>query len=466
MFIRCSAPDPTVAGSGSRRPARRPATAAAAQLLPLFLPGETMRLTASHQPPRTRRGRGLRVVVPVVVGVLCLVAAVPSAAVDPRAAAQDERARADPSREDVRFMTYNASLNREQEGQLQRDLAGPGDQQASRVAEVIQINDPDVVLLNEFDHDAEHRSAALFRENYLEVSQNGQEPVEYPYVYTAPVNTGVDSGLDLDADGRTGTADDAWGFGQFPGQYGMVLYSKHPIGTDDVRTFQDLRWAEMPGSLLPWEHYGREIGEQLRLSSKSHWDIPIRVGAQTVHVLASHPTPPSFDGPEDRNGRRNHDEIRFWADYVSGPRTSGYIHDDEGGRGGLRPGSRFVVMGDQNSDPRDGDSWPGSAQLLTVHPRIQDPLPASRGAVEASALQGGLNDEHLGDPRYDTADFGDGAPGNLRADYVLPSRNLLLRDAGVYWPRQDEPGAELTGTYPFPTSDHRPVWVDLALRTR
>ena len=53
-----------------------------------------------------------------------------------------------------------------------------------------------------------------------------------------------------------------------------------------------------------------------RLSSKSHWDVPIRIGRETVHFLVSHPTPPVFDGPEDRNGTRNHDEIRFWADYV------------------------------------------------------------------------------------------------------------------------------------------------------
>ena len=64
-----------------------------------------------------------------------------------------------------------------------------------------------------------------------------------------------------------------------------------------------------------------------------------------VHVLAAHPTPPVFDGDEDRNGRRNFDEIRFSADYVT-PNTGDYIYDDAGGTGGLKPGSRFVIMGD------------------------------------------------------------------------------------------------------------------------
>lgn len=366
--------------------------------------------------------------------------------------------------EPVRFMTYNASLNRGTEGRLRADLTAPDDPQAKAVAEVIQRADPDVLLVNEFDFDAGARSAELFRTRYLAVGQNGQDPVDYPYVYTAPVNTGVPSGLDLDQDGAVGGPGDAWGFGLFPGQYGMVVYSKHPVDTHGVRTFRDFRWADMPGNLLPAGYYTPEQAEQLRLSSKSHWDVPVRIGSRTVHVLASHPTPPTFDGPEDRNGRRNHDEIRFWADYVGGPAASSYVYDDEGRRGGLEPGARFVVMGDQNADPHDGDSWPGAVQQLLGHPRVQDPLPASAGGPEAAARQGGANLRHVSDPAHDTADFSDDpAPGNLRADYVLPSENLRVVGSGVFWPAPGEPGAELTGEHPFPTSDHRPVWVDVAL---
>lgn len=93
----------------------------------------------------------------------------------------------------------------------------------------------------------------------------------------------------------------------------------------------------------------------VRLSSKSHWDVPVAVGGRAIRVLASHPTPPTFDGVEDRNGRRNHDEIRFWADYIT-PGQGRYIYDDEGERGGLSPSQSFVIVGDQNADPLDGDS--------------------------------------------------------------------------------------------------------------
>ena len=70
-------------------------------------------------------------------------------------------------------------------------------------------------------------------------------------------------------------------------------------------------------------------------------------------------------------------------------------------------------------------------------------------------------------PALDTADFSDDpAPGNLRVDYALPSKNLPLLDAGVFWPAPGRPGSELTGEYPFPTSDHRLVWVDVKVPGR
>lgn len=361
---------------------------------------------------------------------------------------------------DLRVATYNASLNRFTEGELAADLATPDDPQAQAIAEVVQRVDPDVLLLNEFDFDPDGTSATLFRENYLEVSQRGQTPVEYPYAFWAPVNTGVQSGFDLNNDGTVGGPDDAWGFGFFPGQYGMLVLSKYPIDQDAVRTFQDFRWVDMPGNLIPEGWYSPEELAEFPLSSKSHWDVPVSVDGRTVHVLAAHPTPPTFDGPEDRNGRRNHDEIRFWADYVRG---ADYVYDDDGVRGGLHPRDRFVIVGDYNADPADGDSYDGAIDQLLELPQVRDPEPTSEGGAEAAVLQGGANLTHEGDPALDTADFSDRAPGNLRVDYVLPSTRLVIRDAGVFWPAQGEPGSELTGTFPFPTSDHRLVWVDVTV---
>ncbi len=371
----------------------------------------------------------------------------------------------------VRFATFNASLNREAAGELVADLSTGEDTQAQAVAEIIQRTRPDVLLINEFDFVEENVAVDLFRDNYLEMGQNGAEPIEYPYSFVAPSNTGIPSGLDLNNDGTIGGPDDAFGFGFFPGQFGMVVYSRYPILEEQVRTFQKFLWKDMPGALLPddpatpepADWFSDEELERVRLSSKSHWDVPVRIGKKTVHFLVSHPTPPVFDGVEDRNGRRNFDEIRFWADYIRPGRRSSYIYDDAGDRGGLRPGALFVIAGDQNSDPLDGDSIPGSIQQLIEHPRVNAKhTPDSLGAVEASRLQGGANLEHRSDPRFDTADFADSAPGNLRADYVLPSKNLRITDSAVFWPTQDDPLFRLTGDFPFvPSSDHRLVWVDV-----
>jgi hypothetical protein len=369
----------------------------------------------------------------------------------------------------VRVATFNLSLNRAAPGQLVADLSTGTNAQARMVAEIIQRTNPDVILLNEFDYVEDGVAVDLFRDNYLEVSQNGAAPVDYPFAFVAPSNTGVASGFDLNNDGAVGGPDDALGFGFFEGQYGMVVLSKYPIATEEVRTFQNFLWKDMPGALLPDDLTTPEPADWftpaeldvVRLSSKSHWDVPVQIGNTTVHVLASHPTPPTFDGAEDRNGRRNHDEIRFWADYIS-PSASEYIVDDAGERGGIDRGEPFVLVGDQNADPADGDSFDDAILQLVNHHRIQDALPTSDGAVEAAALQGGANLAHEGDPAYDTADFADGAPGNLRADYVLPSKaKLQVVDAGVFWPVLADPFSALTGSFPFPSSDHRLVWVDL-----
>jgi Endonuclease/Exonuclease/phosphatase family len=371
---------------------------------------------------------------------------------------------------DVRFATFNASLNRNFAGQLVSDLSTPNNAQAATVAEIIQRTRPDVLLINEFDFVADGVAARLFQDNYLSVPHNGAAPIVYPYRFVAPSNTGIPSGHDLNNNGVVAGPDDAFGFGFFPGQFGMAVYSRYPILADDIRTFQMFLWKDMPGARLPddpatpapADWYSPAELAVFRLSSKSHWDVPISIEGKTVHFLVSHPTPPVFDGPEDRNGTRNFDEIRFWADYITpGPRSS-YIYDDEGGRGGLEPGSSFVIAGDQNSDPLDGDSIPGSIQQLIEHPLVNTSVtPSSAGAVEASALQGGANLAHRSDPAFDTADFADSAPGNLRADYVLPRKNLRIQDAAVFWPLLADPLSGLTGVFPFPSSDHRLVWVEV-----
>lgn len=374
----------------------------------------------------------------------------------------------------LRVATYNASLYSDDAGGLLRRLEA-GDEGARKVAAVLQRVRPDVVLVNEFDFDPSGRAADAFQRGYLELPQaGGGAALHYPYRYFAPVNTGVPSGLDLDRSGSVAPAapvpgedpasarergNDAWGYGLHPGQYGMLLLSMHPIDDAAARSFQLLPWSAMPGAArpvdpatgAPW--HADAVWRQLRLSSKSHWDVPVRTPLGTVHMLASHPTPPVFDGPEDRNGARNHDEIRLWTEYIS-PGDRPWLCDDAGRCGGLDAGARFVILGDLNNDPADGDGRHEAIVELLEHPRVlRMATPRSEGGAYA---RGADLPGRRGSAAHATGDFGPRV-GPLRLDYALPSTGFRLLDAGVYWPA---PGSEGAGI--VDGSDHRLVWVDLA----
>lgn len=368
--------------------------------------------------------------------------------------------------QDIRIATFNVSMDGtnyiEQEqtpigGELHRHLQNGQHKQIKNIAEIIQRTQPDVILLNEFDYSKHSKTDVQnFIQHYLQVSQNNNKPIDYPYFYSAPVNTGVDSGLDLDKDGiASGTQDDAFGFGFFPGHYGMLLLSKFPIAKDDVRTFQHFLWKDMPDSLLPTikdesdqSYYSQQAQQILRLSSKSYWDIPVKIGDQTVHILASHPTPPVFDGPENRNGKRNHDEIRFWTDYISSSEQSTYIYDDKSNFGGLK-GQHFVIAGDLNASPVEGDGLKSGILGLLKHPLVNNTI------VPKSAA-GSL---HTPDNQYSAEHTAEWA---MRADYVLPSTSLKVKGSGIFWPKQDDPLFRLIKDRKS-SSDHRLVWVDITV---
>jgi hypothetical protein len=358
----------------------------------------------------------------------------------------------------MKIASYNTSLHGGRAGELIERLRY-GDPQAEAIAQVLRQVRPDAVLLNEFDYDPGAEAAELFSERYLANPALAGAPLHYPYRYLAPVNTGVPSGLDLNADGKLEGGEDCWGYGLHPGQYGMLVLSRFPIEQERVRSFQNLRWSQMPAARRPHWPDGRPfhsdaVWQQLRLSSKSHWDVPIMTPAGEIHLLASHPTPPAFDGPERRNRDRNHDEIRLWVDYITAGQAD-WMVDDQGRHGGLAADARFVILGDLNADPLDGDAGEGIRRLLD-HPRVNASVtPRSEGGRLAAERAGGSNLGQRGDPAADTGAFNaERGPGHLRADYVLPSHDLPVAEAGVHWPLDDEPGAQWVTA-----SDHRLVWI-------
>ncbi|MGR3291154.1 MAG: endonuclease/exonuclease/phosphatase family protein [Paracoccaceae bacterium] len=122
----------------------------------------------------------------------------------------------------------------------------------------------------------------------------------------------------------------------------------------------------------------------------------------------------------------------------------------------------FVIIGDLNANPFDGEGSHRVIRELLVHPLVQDVTPFSRGAVLAAAAQGGGNKTQIGDPALDTVDWHESrTPGNMRVDYVLPSADLTVTGAGVFWPAPDEVGFAFVGSNGDLGSHHRLVWVDI-----
>ncbi len=353
--------------------------------------------------------------------------------------------------EEIRFATYDAGLSRDGAGVLLRDLGREPDAALAGAIAVIQEVRPDVLLLTRFDHDLTGRAIAAF----AALLRNGENGLDYPHSFNAAVNAGEPSGLDIDDDGMLMGWNDAWGWGKYPGHGGMALLSRYPIDAEQVRTFQHLLWSDLPGAKQPSTAEGTpwpsaEVSVALRLSSRSHWDVPVKTGEGiTIHVLAANPTPPLFDGPERFNQLRNHDELLFWAEYLDGTAFT-----DDQGRKAAAPAAPVVLMGDFNIDPVDGAGLADGILALLSHDRLQDVRPQSPGGRLAA------NPEHDSPPELDTADWKDlNGPGNLRVDYVLPDAGLQVTGSGVFWPAPDETLAAEA----LAASAHRLVWVDVEI---
>lgn len=303
---------------------------------------------------------------------------------------------------------------------------------------VIAAARPDVIALQGVDYDLDGAALSAL------AGALARAGLDYPHRFAGPPNSGRRSGLDLDGDGRADGPRDAQGYGRFTGQGGMAVLSRYPIAVEAMRDFTPLLWADLPGATLP-EQGGKPFPSAAaqavqRLSSVAHWDLPVETPQGRLHLLAFHATAPVFDGPEDRNGLRNRDELRLWPLYLDRAL-------------GPEPPERFVLLGDANLDPADGEGRHEAIRALLADPRLQDPRPQSSGA-QAAADPG-----HSGDPALDTVDWE--GPGNLRVDYVLPAAGLKVQGAGVLWPEpsgsEDRVGAETVAR----ASRHRLVWVDL-----
>lgn len=319
-------------------------------------------------------------------------------------------------------------LDRTGPGLLVQDLSRGEDPQIAAIARVLKALDADVILLTAVDYD---RGGVALR---LLADRLAAEGIPYPHRFAFRPNTGLQTGFDIDGNGRPGDPRDAQGFGLFSGQGGMAILSRLPVDETGVRDFSAFLWRDLPGSLT---RDPPDLAAVQRLATTGFWDVPVLTASGPLHLLAWHATPPVFDGPEDRNGRRNHDEAAFWQLFLDGALPM------------PPPDAPFVLLGDGNLDPADGDGLREGIGGLLAHDTLQDPGP--RGS------HGRTDPGQTGDAGLDTVLYPD--LGGLRLDYVLPDAGLSVTASGVLWPPASDPlSADLAAA-----SRHFPVWVDLVL---
>ncbi|WP_254247874.1 endonuclease/exonuclease/phosphatase family protein [Loktanella salsilacus] len=330
------------------------------------------------------------------------------------------------SAQDIRIATFAAPLGRKGPGLLLRDL-GRADDQIDAVAAIVAQVAPDILLLTDVDYDRDGLAMQALADR-----------MGFAHSFALLPNAGRATGLDLDGNGRVGEARDAQGYGLFSGDSGMALLSRWPINADAVQDLSPLLWRDLPWATLPnGQVWTDEIANIQRLSTTGHWIVPVQTPDGPVTAMAFSATPPVFDGPEDRNELRNRDELLLWAHALDG--DFGPSPQD------------YVIAGNANLDPVDGDGRRDAMARMLADPRLTDPLPRSSGGLAAA------DTDHSGDPALDTADWPDGAPGNLRVSYVLPAATWTVTGSGVFWPPPDDPNAKIAEA----AGPHRLVWVDL-----
>lgn len=294
------------------------------------------------------------------------------------------------------FATFDTGLGRRGPGLMLRDLQAGRDAQAEAAVALIAAADADVLLLMDVDWDDGGAGVAALQARLATAGR------VYPEAVALRPNSGVPSGVDLDGDGTTHEARDALGYGWFTGDSGLAVLSRHPLGP--VRDLSDVPWEAGP-EVLPVAARGI-----VPLATTAQWVVPLRLPGAEVTLITMAAGTPVFDGPEDRNGIRNRDELAFVATLVDAAKLP-------------------IVMGRANQDPAGGEGWGDALRRLLGHPALRDAVPTDEDGSVA------------------TVDWR--SVGPMRVDYVLPPRAARIVGSGTLHDETAGPA--------------RLVWVEIAL---
>ncbi len=205
-------------------------------------------------------------------------------------------------------------------------------------------------------------------------------PIDYPYAFTAPSNTGIAVRLRPEQQRRSGHDAGALATATTPSASalpgpvrdgGLLDVPDRPTRrsarsrTSSGRTCRALpemppRWTGTPRRSRPCCPCRPRATGTCRSRSASapctSWSATRRRRCSTAPRTATAGATSTRSGCGPTTSRR--------ARAATSTTT-------RAARGGLAPGESFVIAGDQNSDPLDGDSIPGSIQQLIDNPRRQ-----------------------------------------------------------------------------------------------
>lgn len=343
-------------------------------------------------------------------------------------------------------------------------LLDAADEQASAAAEILGRFDADIVSINEIQYDIQ-----------------GIPSLSMPGAPATATPGGFDGGADnarrladrVAAAGATegyahtlltvgnsgfyweGSGGSQWfvlrGWGEYEGRFNTAVLSRYPILGDQVRVIADFAWESLPGNTIA--QMQSEIGESVPagfpLFEKSLNVVPIQIDDEVVHLVMLHPVAPAFD---PINTYRNFDELQGLRMFLDGTLP---------GVPGLPDGAKFVVVGDLNADPEDGDSFDTAVSQILTHPSLATPVfPTAAGS---KGLNGPFNTYLSGCGRDDGSTVSDPTTRfQLQLDYILPSATIGAPLASfLFFP--DHLSARADFDLACRASDHRMLYLDLAI---
>jgi hypothetical protein len=240
------------------------------------------------------------------------------------------------------------------------------------------------------------------------------------------------------------------GWGEFEGRFNTAVISRFPILRDQARIVTDVAWEDLPDNkiALMKQQTNIDVPAGFPLFEKGLHVVPVQIGAQVLHLVLLHTVSPAFD---PINPYRNYDELRGLKLFLDGQLP---------GVEPLPPEAKFIVIGDLNADPDDGDGLSGAIQQVLEHPSLVAWMPEGAGTKGNNGkyntyLSGCGNDDGM-IPPDPTLKF------QMQLDYMLPSSTVGQPLGGeIFFPdfETDKDAYDLACN----ASDHRLLSMELEL---